>query len=84
MTPIDFFSILMALDTMYPFSVTGGKRTKARNAKVGGDPNSRHLLWFATDIVLDDPTTTKAFLAEAKRQGLIALEEADHIHLQTP
>lgn len=37
-------------------SVTSGHRTQARNATVGGAPNSQHLGDKAADIAWDNPT----------------------------
>ena len=54
MTPVDLFLLLMSLALRYPLSLSGGGRTKKRNKLVGGHPNSRHLLWLAWDVVLDD------------------------------
>ena len=36
-----------------PFKVTSGYRTKEHNAKVGGVPNSSHLIGVAADIAVD-------------------------------
>lgn len=37
----------------YPLTVTSGFRCPARNAKVGGAENSRHMIGCAADIVCD-------------------------------
>jgi len=84
-TPLDLFVTMMAIDAMYPGSVTGGKRTRTRNARVKGHPNSRHLLWGAWDLVLDDPKQKASCMAEYKRQGYKAtLSNNGAIHVQLP
>lgn len=82
MTPTHFLETMMAIDALYPFSVTGGKRTHKRNALVGGVTKSRHLLWLAMDVVLDESEQAQDFVAECTRQGLLALIESNHIHVQ--
>lgn len=86
MTLEDFVSTLRTLNARFPFSTTSWGRTPKRNASadVRGKPNSRHLLWLAVDVVLDEPAEMAAFMAECKRQGLKMLDEGDHIHLQVP
>jgi hypothetical protein len=70
----------------FPFSVTSWGRTAQRNARpeIAGKPNSRHLLWLAVDVVLDDPAKEADFMTEARRLGLGCLNERDHIHVQVP
>ena len=84
MTPMDFLQIKMLLSARFRFSETSGLRSVSRNATVGGSTQSRHLYWLASDVVLDAPDENHAFCAEAKRQGLVAVDEGDHIHLQVP
>ena len=84
MTFIDFTATIGILFCRYDFSVTSWLRSVAHNAKVGGNSHSRHLLGLAVDVVLDDPEMTDDLVAEARRQGLIAVPEGDHVHLQVP
>lgn len=65
-------------------SITSYYRTKARNALVGGHPNSRHLQALGVDVVLDDVHRTDAFTQEAVDLGLVVVDETDHLHVQTP
>lgn len=53
----------------------------ADNARVGGHPYSQHLLGLAADFV---PGRTPAgrIVALARAQGLVAIDEGDHVHLQ--
>ena len=75
---------MVALDGAFPYSVTSYKRSATRNAMVGGSPKSRHLMWLGMDVILDDSVLTKDFIKACKRQGLRAIDEGDHIHVQTP
>lgn len=57
-------------------------RSAAHNAAVGGDPHSQHLLGLAVDIVPLDQTR-RARIAQALRsQGLVVIDEGDHLHVQ--
>lgn len=54
-------------------------RSLARNASVGGAPDSQHLIGTALDL------TTRSLpllLDEARRVGLVAIDEGTHAHLQ--
>ena len=84
MTHHDYTDCILCLATRYDFSVTSWGRTAKHNADVGGKPNTRHLLFLAVDIVLDDATEIGLLTADATRMGLTVVDEADHIHIQTP
>lgn len=77
-----FAFLVYTLCTMYSASVTSWIRTPARNAKVGGGINSRHLLGMGCDCVLDDRANTAAFTAAARAIGLQVADEGDHIHIE--
>jgi len=49
------------------------------NAAVGGDPRSQHLIATAIDVTTSVP---HVLAAEARRVGLVAVVEPDHVHLQ--
>jgi hypothetical protein len=94
MSPQEFHNLIDPIIVRYDGSVTSGRRSISHNARVGGSNNSRHLLNMAVDVVLDDPkdsimiknvvySMVEAFINECKRQGLIAINEGDHIHVQT-
>lgn len=94
MTPQEFHQILDPIIVRYDGSVTSGRRSVTHNAKVGGSNNSRHLLDLAKDVILDNPKETimiknvvyslvDAFIRECERQGLKAINEGSHIHVQT-
>jgi hypothetical protein len=57
-------------------------RSIAHNAAVGGHPYSQHLLGTAADFVPARGWTNGELVAAARRAGLIAQDEGDHVHLQ--
>ena len=82
MTPLDFHQLMILLSTRFAFSVTSEYRTAKHNAEVGGVEETRHRVWMAKDIVLDNSAEEFAFTKEAKRQGLVVVAEGDHLHVQ--
>ena len=85
----EFWSVVRALCALYDASVTGGPRTAARNAAVGGTPRSRHLLVYggkAADLVPDDWAHAPALAADAVKLGLWSkVDESEtkgkHVHV---
>ena len=85
----EFWSVVRALCALYGASVTGGPRSSARNATVGGAPRSRHLLEHggkAADLVPDDWSQAPALAADAVRLGLWSqVDESEtkgrHVHV---
>jgi hypothetical protein len=57
-------------------------RSVSHNAAVGGHPFSQHLLGTAADFVPQRGWTNAELAAAARRAGLIAIDEGDHVHLQ--
>jgi len=60
-------------------------RGLADNARVGGHPFSQHLVATAADFVpgrTGRTWTNTELAAAARRAGLIAIDEGDHVHLQ--
>jgi len=84
MHPREFAERILTLRLRFAFSVTSWGRTPAHNQAVGGQPNSRHLTWRGVDVLLDDPGQREEFFKCAVELGLKALDERDHIHIQTP
>ena len=82
MSPLEFHELMIMLSTRFAFSETSGYRTAKRNLAVGGLEETRHRVWMARDIVLDDLADTVAFTKEATRQGLVVVVEGDHLHVQ--
>jgi len=81
----DFRGRVALVLKLYPGSETSGHRSKKRNRLVGGGKFSWHLIGLAVDIVLDSMTyrSRKGCVGFARRIGLDAVDETDHIHLET-
>lgn len=77
-----FWQLVDTLVTLYPSSVTSWHRTPKRNAAIGGHPESRHLWGMAVDVVPDAADDRPRIIAAARRLGLDAVEEGDHIHIE--
>ena len=60
-------------------SPTSWYRTPARNAAVGGDPFSQHLVGLGSDWVSRRPSE---LVRRFRAVGLIAVDELDHVHAQ--
>lgn len=85
MTPIEFIERVMWYCHATGGSVTSWGRTAARNAAVGGHPQSKHLTWTAADVGWVDgevPPTGVDRQAFAARFGIQLVIEGDHDHLQ--
>ncbi len=62
-------------------SVTSWFRTPEHNRIEGGSPESQHLFGLAWDLAA--PPASLSHLAQHMRaQGLIAVQERDHVHVQ--
>lgn len=64
-----------------PLKLTSWGRTRSRNRAVGGAARSQHLVWTAADFAGPKWAKDEA-RRRAKRAGLVALDEGDHLHLQ--
>lgn len=82
MSPLDFADRILAYCSATNASVTSWGRTQAHNKRVGGVPESAHLLWLAADVIYDTVLERTYRVALAKRLGLVLLDEGDHDHLQ--
>ena len=91
----DFSIVVQTLCILHDCSETSGFRTikRARGPRVKSTARMSRHLWRneqgkfcggkASDLVLDvnTPKRRKALRADAKKLGLVALDEGDHIHV---
>lgn len=78
-----FTEKVLSLKLKYDFSVTSWIRSDKHNSEVNGVLKSFHPLGLAVDCVLDNPALAPNLIRDAKRLGLDAILEADHVHLET-
>lgn len=83
MTIAEFVTIVCKICFEYNCSVTSWIRTTKRNAAVGGHSRSRHMTGYGIDLVPDNWDDADAIVQKAHQSGLSALNEGDHIHIQT-
>ena len=82
MTIHKFVDAVLTLQAEFDFSVSSWFRTKKRNKGVGGNAESFHLCGLGADCVLDLPDDQDLLVKRARRLGLDAIVEGDHIHLE--
>jgi len=58
-------------------------RSLVRNQQVGGDTRSQHLFGFAADWGGMQAGERDTFVRTARAIGLVAVDEGDHVHVQT-
>jgi uncharacterized protein YcbK (DUF882 family) len=63
-------------------TVTSWIRSRDRNAKVGGHPNSYHQCGLAVDVVIEDEDLKSRFKRRMWKFGFGVLDEGDHVHVQ--
>lgn len=56
-------------------------RDEETNRRVNGHPDSQHLLGLALDVT-GPPGVLADFLISSRLQGLVAIDEGTHAHLQ--
>ena len=81
---ITFIGLINQLREEFAISCTCWFRTAARNKRVGGLVNSKHLKGLAVDIVRDKGTDKEALLKRIREMGLEYEDEPDHIHIEAP
>ena len=82
MAPSEFLWRMIAMSTRYHFRVTSYYRDKQSNDELGGHPHSRHQFWLAMDIILQNQDDRQSFMVDAKRLGLVVVDEGSHLHVQ--
>lgn len=65
-------------------SATSWWRSWDDNVRVGGSisPLSQHLAALAVDVVARSPSTSADIVGGARREGLVAVDEGSHVHIQ--
>lgn len=58
---------------------TSWYRDPLENEAAGGEEHSQHLVGLAIDLVAPDP---ELVADRARREGLVAIVEPDHVHIQ--
>lgn len=76
-----FMCKLGALEIPAGTSVSSWWRSVERNRRVGGHPNSQHLVALAVDLVVPEGQLS-LFQNQLRQLGLHFLIEADHVHVQ--
>ena len=83
MTPIEFAALAQQVALRYSASITSWGRTDKHNLSVKGNPLSRHRVWLAMDLAVDDPSLRDDALAYAIQLGLHGIVEPNGcLHLQ--
>jgi hypothetical protein len=62
-----------------PVEVTSWYRTSGKNRRVGGHPDSQHLIGLAFDV--GGPNFHRAAVP-LRQAGFVVVEERDHLHVQ--
>jgi hypothetical protein len=82
-TALKLFNCVNEVCLTFHASVTSWWRTPARNMRVQGVPNSRHLNGTAIDVVYDGGGGAPALVTVqelARQHGCVVLRERDHDH----
>jgi uncharacterized protein YcbK (DUF882 family) len=80
----EFMEALQALRDEFgkPMIITSGYRTRAHNTKIGGSPNSQHMLGAAADVAITSPYDRYEFIRLAIKHGFTGIGIAPtFIHL---
>ena len=87
MTPAEFDAACRELKRRCPWlSETSGWRSEARNTRVGGNPQSKHMIGMARDFAAESPEGHTQALPVAHGLGLWGMVHdvgsGDHLHVQ--
>ena len=86
MTPSEFDAACRQLERKFPdLSATSGRRSVERNAAVGGNPASKHVIGMARDFVGEMEVMREAALAAGELGLWFVVHDkgsGDHLHVQ--
>ena len=83
MTVGDFYTILSIGGMRSGGSSISGGRSQKRNSKLGGHPDSFHMLWLAADLVFDTVDGKDKAATYYRRMGLHTKPNGTHtLHIQ--
>lgn len=82
MTFCEFTTSIRLLCRVFGLSVTSWGRSAARNAAVGGRPDSWHLDFLAVDVVPDNANVLDQLRGASQWMGLEIIDEGDHWHIE--
>ena len=83
MDPNSFFNALFAIATITQASITSTYRTTEHNTRVGGHPQSKHLVGLAGDLIPINKTKEPLLKLLVQNYDLKLVIEKDHYHIQT-
>lgn len=71
----EFMEALQALRDEFgkPMNISSGYRTRDHNKKIGGSPNSQHVLGLAADILISSPYDRYEFIKLAIKHGFTGI-----------
>lgn len=78
---VQFVNRLNMIDVGPSLRVSSWWRDVETNRRVGGHPESQHLLGLAIDVV-GDPFERQLLLAQLGQFGLVGVDEGSHLHVQ--
>jgi hypothetical protein len=81
----EFWGVVTILVQAFDGRVTSGPRSQKENQRVGGVPDSMHIVGLGADVVLADWKDKQAFIRLANRVQLAVIDEQsskNHLHLQ--
>lgn len=76
-----FFNGLIGVRVGPSIRVSSWWRSAVDNRRVGGHPDSQHLLGLALDLVGEEEEL-RDLLFDVRQVGMIAVMEATHLHIQ--
>jgi len=82
MTYIEYCIAVAQLAAIANFRVTSWWRSPLGNRRVGGHPQSYHLVGMGLDLVPDSEVDKATIKVHGPRLGFQVLDEGNHLHLE--